>query len=61
MMTPTDLCLEFYARAREPKELFLIPGEHFDMYYGEKLKAMIAREVVFLKKWLLRLEGAVPV
>ena len=35
VMTPTDLCLEAYARAREPKELLMLKGEHFDVYRGE--------------------------
>jgi hypothetical protein len=29
---PTDLALEAYQRAREPKKLVLLPGGHFDAY-----------------------------
>jgi fermentation-respiration switch protein FrsA (DUF1100 family) len=31
-LTPTDLALEAYQRAREPKRLVLLPGAHFDAY-----------------------------
>jgi uncharacterized protein len=31
-LTPTDLALETYERAREPKQLVLLPGGHFDAY-----------------------------
>jgi len=31
-LTPSDLALEAYQRAREPKRLALLPGAHFDAY-----------------------------
>jgi len=31
-LTPTDLALEAYQQAREPKRLALLPGGHFDAY-----------------------------
>ncbi|PQP15152.1 alpha/beta hydrolase [Rhodococcus opacus] len=31
-VTPTDLALAAYARAREPKRLEILPGGHFDIY-----------------------------
>jgi uncharacterized protein len=31
-LTPTDLALAAYQRAREPKRLVLLPGGHFDAY-----------------------------
>jgi fermentation-respiration switch protein FrsA (DUF1100 family) len=31
-LTPTDLALEAYQLAREPKQLVLLPGGHFDAY-----------------------------
>jgi fermentation-respiration switch protein FrsA (DUF1100 family) len=31
-LTPTDLALEAYQRARDPKRLVLLPGGHFDAY-----------------------------
>jgi fermentation-respiration switch protein FrsA (DUF1100 family) len=33
-VAPTDLALDAYERAREPKELVLMPGGHFDPYLG---------------------------
>ena len=32
VLTPTDLAIEAYSRAMEPKKLVLIPGGHFDAY-----------------------------
>ena len=32
VITPTDLALDAYARAREPKRLVLLEGGHFDLY-----------------------------
>jgi len=32
VLTPTDLALEAYNRALEPKKLVLLPGGHFDAY-----------------------------
>ncbi len=32
VLTPTDLAIEAYGRAREPKQLVIIPGGHFDAY-----------------------------
>ena len=32
ILTPTDLAIEAYGRAREPKQLVILPGGHFDAY-----------------------------
>lgn len=34
VLTPTDLSIEAYGRAREPKKLLILPGGHFDAYTG---------------------------
>ncbi len=34
VLTPTDLAVAAYERAREPKRLVLLPGGHFDAYTG---------------------------
>jgi fermentation-respiration switch protein FrsA (DUF1100 family) len=34
-LTPSDLALEAYQRAREPKKLALLPGAHFDAYVND--------------------------
>lgn len=31
-LTPTDLAIAAYERAREPKQIALLPGGHFDIY-----------------------------
>ena len=31
-LTPADLALDAYERAREPKKLVILPGGHFDAY-----------------------------
>ena len=53
MQTPTDLCLEAYNRAREPKELLMLKGGHFDVYSGENMDKSLTRQVDFLKRTLL--------
>jgi fermentation-respiration switch protein FrsA (DUF1100 family) len=35
VLTPTDLAIEAFGRAREPKQLVIIPGGHFGAYVGE--------------------------
>ncbi len=32
VLTPTDLAIEAFGRAREPKQLVILPGGHFDAY-----------------------------
>jgi fermentation-respiration switch protein FrsA (DUF1100 family) len=32
VLTPTDLALGAYEKAREPKKLHILPGGHFDAY-----------------------------
>ena len=32
MLTPTDLAIAAYEKAREPKKLQILPGGHFDAY-----------------------------
>jgi len=51
-LTPTDLALEAYSRAREPKELHILPGGHFGGYSGPNFVANAGRQVEFLKKTL---------
>ena len=50
MVTPADLALEAYEKAREPKELLLLEGGHFKAYEGENLRKMKAKEVEFMKR-----------
>ena len=41
-LTPTDLVLDAYNRALEPKSLLLIPGGHFEPYNGAGFQASSA-------------------
>ena len=52
VLTPTDLSIEAYMRAREPKELHIIPGGHFDGYTGFNFERNAGRQTEFLKKTL---------
>ncbi|KAF4556986.1 Prolyl oligopeptidase-like protein [Elsinoe fawcettii] len=54
VLTPTHLALEAFSRAREPKQLQLLPGGHFDGYSGFYFERNAAVQVEFLRKWLLR-------
>lgn len=45
VLTPTDLALEAYNRALEPKKLVILPGGHFDAYTKDfELAAGVARD-----------------
>lgn len=47
-----DLALGAYNRAREPKQLLIIPGGHFDGYGGSNFEKNAGTQVEFLKKYL---------
>ncbi|RBR13541.1 hypothetical protein FVER53590_08491 [Fusarium verticillioides] len=52
VLTPTDLALEAYSRAREPKQLSMLPGGHFDAYTGNNFERNATRQIKFLKDFL---------
>lgn len=56
VLTPTDLALEAYQRAREPKQLHIIPGGHFDGYTGPNFEKNAGTQTEFLRKWLCKPE-----
>ena len=49
--TPTDIALEAYQRALEPKHLVLVPGDHYDIYIAQR-PAAIAAAVDWFRKHL---------
>jgi fermentation-respiration switch protein FrsA (DUF1100 family) len=49
-LTPTDLALEGYQRAREPKQLVLLPGGHFDAYVKDFDTASAAARDWFVRQ-----------
>lgn len=52
-LTPTDIAIESYSRAREPKDIYIFRGGHYDGYYGETFENVIAYQKDFLKKHFL--------
>ncbi|KAL4888262.1 Alpha/Beta hydrolase protein [Aspergillus ambiguus] len=54
VVTPTDIALEAYSRAREPKKLHIFPGGHFDGYTGEGFERNVSAQAEFLKEHLVR-------
>lgn len=53
-LTPTDLALEAYERAREPKKLVVFKGGHFDAYQDPGLKTTAGAAVDWFRQWLMR-------
>jgi hypothetical protein len=53
LVTPTDLALGAFARAKEPKQLHMIPGGHFEPYDGPLFHENVPVQVKFLKDHLL--------
>ena len=48
-LTPTDITIEAFARAKEPKQLHIIPGGHFDGYSGLNFEKNAGRQIEFLR------------
>lgn len=45
VLTPTDLAIEAFASAREPKRMHIVPGGHFDVYTrGFDVSSALARD-----------------
>ncbi|KIW17279.1 hypothetical protein PV08_04470 [Exophiala spinifera] len=53
VLTPADLALGAFARAREPKQLQLLPCGHFEAYSGPLFERNAGTQTEFLKKWLV--------
>jgi fermentation-respiration switch protein FrsA (DUF1100 family) len=54
VLTPTDLAIDAYSRALEPKKLVILPGGHFDAYLGEGFKASSGAAVSWFQKHLMK-------
>jgi fermentation-respiration switch protein FrsA (DUF1100 family) len=52
VLTPSDLALEAFSRAREPKRLQILPGGHFEGYSGPNFEKSAGTQVAFLKEYL---------
>ncbi|PIG81373.1 hypothetical protein AARAC_010051 [Aspergillus arachidicola] len=52
LVTQTDLALNAYAEALEPKSLHILPGGHFDVYAGEHFEPNVEAQASFLRRHL---------
>lgn len=52
VLTPTDIAIAAFSKAREPKELHIIPGGHFDGYTGFNFERNAGKQAEFLKRTL---------
>lgn len=52
-LTPTDLALDAYSKALEPKRLHILPGGHFDAYGGFNFEKNAAFQAHFLQEHLV--------
>lgn len=52
-LTPTDLAIEAYMRAREPKRLVLFRGGHFAAYQEPGLNTTAPAAVEWFRQWLM--------
>lgn len=51
-LTVVDLALEYFERAREPKELLVLPGGHFEAYVPPAFDVNAPAQLAFLHKHL---------
>jgi len=53
-LTPTDLAIEAFQRAREPKKLVMFNGGHFNAYQEPGLNTTAPAAVEWFKQWLMK-------
>ncbi len=53
-LTPTDLTIEAFGRAREPKRLVIVPGAHFDAYTEPGFSSSAPPAVEWFKQHLMK-------
>lgn len=53
-LTPTDLAIEAYQRAREPKKLVVFRGGHFGAYQEPGLNTTAPAAVDWFRQWLMK-------
>ncbi|GAA1384569.1 alpha/beta hydrolase [Pseudonocardia kongjuensis] len=51
-LTPADLALAGYQQAREPKQLTILPGGHFEAYTGDNFAVSSAAQLDFFRTHL---------
>lgn len=52
-VTPTDIALNAYSRANEPKQLVMLDGGHFDAYAGANFTYSVGKQIEFLQHNLI--------
>lgn len=53
-LTPTDLAIEAFQRAREPKKLVMFKGGHFNAYQEPGLNTTAPAAVDWFRQWLMK-------
>jgi fermentation-respiration switch protein FrsA (DUF1100 family) len=53
IITPTAVQKRAFERAREPKSLIVVPGQHFDPYVGPKHQQYVTPEVEWFERHLM--------
>jgi fermentation-respiration switch protein FrsA (DUF1100 family) len=53
-LTPTDLAVDAFQRAREPKKLVLFKGGHFDAYVEPGIRTTAGEATEWFKRWLTK-------
>lgn len=53
VVTPTAVQKRAYERAREPKSLIVVPGQHFDPYVGPQHLQYVTPEVEWFERYLM--------
>lgn len=53
VVTPTNLALDAFNRAGEPKQLHTFPGGHFDGYEGPNFEKNVGVQTELLRKHLI--------
>jgi fermentation-respiration switch protein FrsA (DUF1100 family) len=53
-LTRTDLAIDAYERAREPKKLVMFKGGHFNAYQEPGLNTTAPAAVEWFKQWLMK-------
>ena len=51
--TPPDLSMSYYSKTNEPKELYLIEGNHYEVL-GKNIDFLLTKQIAFLKRTLCR-------
>jgi len=54
VLTPTDLAIEAYGRARDPKQLVILSGGHFDAYTGAGFQQSSTPALNWFKQHLMK-------